>query len=271
MNLNESQIERYSRQLILPHVGGKGQEKILHARVLVVGTGGLGAPCALYLAAAGVGTLGLVDSDKVELNNLQRQIIHSTLAVGTPKAESGKKRISELNPDVNVVAHNLKATSENILDLIKPYDIVVDGTDNFPTRFLINDACVMVNKPLVHAGIFRFDGQIMTIMAKSGPCYRCLFPEPPPPGAVPSCQEGGILGAVAGVLGVLQANEVLKFILGIGELLVGKLLIFDALTSSFRTVKVPKDKDCAVCSDHPTISKLIDYEEQACQIKKEKE
>lgn len=270
MNLNESQIERYSRQLILPHVGGKGQEKILHARVLIVGTGGLGAPCALYLAAAGVGTLGLVDSDKVELNNLQRQIIHSTPAVGTPKAESGKKRISELNPDVNVVVHNLKATSENILDLIRPYDIVVDGTDNFPTRFLINDACVMTNKPLVHAGIFRFDGQIMTIMPKSGPCYRCLFSEPPPPGAVPSCQEGGILGAVAGVLGVLQANEVLKFILGIGELLVGKLLIFDALTSSFRTVKVPKDKDCAVCSDHPTISKLIDYEE-FCSLRKPKQ
>ena len=267
MNLSEEQIERYSRQIILPHVGGKGQEKILGAKVLVVGTGGLGAPCAFYLAAAGVGTIGLVDSDKVELNNLQRQIIHTTADLGMLKAESGRKRISGLNPGVKVITHNLRLTSENILGIIKDYDIVVDGTDNFPTRFLINDACVMNEKPLVHAGIFRFDGQIMTIMPKTGPCYRCLFPEPPPPGAVPSCQEGGILGAVAGVLGVMQANEVLKFILGIGELLVGRLLIFDALTSNFRTVKVPKDKDCSVCSEHPTITKLIDYEE-FCSLRK---
>lgn len=266
MNLNEQQIERYSRQIILPHVGGKGQDKILRAKILVAGIGGLGAPCAFYLAAAGCGTIGLVDSDKVELNNLQRQIIHTTKDVGVPKAESGKKRISELNPEVKVMAYNLRLTSENILDLMKDYDIIVDGADNFPTRYLINDACVISAKPFVHAGIFRFDGQIMTIVPKVGPCYRCLFPEPPPPGTVPSCQEGGILGAVAGVLGVLQANEVLKLILGIGELLAGKLLIFDALTSSFRTVKVPKDKDCAICSDHPIITKLIDYEE-FCQIK----
>lgn len=261
MNLNEQQIERYSRQIILPHVGGKGQEKILSAKVLVVGTGGLGAPCAFYLSAAGIGTIGLVDSDKVELNNLQRQIIHTTEDVGILKAESGKKRISALNPDVKVITHNLRLCSENILDLIKDYDIIVDGTDNFPTRYLINDACVMSKKPFVHAGIFRFDGQIMTIMPKVGPCYRCLFAEPPPPGAVPSCQEGGILGAVAGILGVLQANEALKFVLGIGELIVGKLLIFDALTSGFRMVKVPKDKNCAVCSKHPAITELIDYEE----------
>lgn len=270
MSLNDSQIERYSRQIILPQVGGKGQSKILNAKVLIIGTGGLGAPSALYLAAAGVGRIGLVDSDKVEVNNLQRQIIHSTPSVGMLKAESGKSRLAELNPDVKVDAYNLRINSENILDLIKDYDIIVDGTDNFPTRFLVNDACVMSGKPLVHAGIFRFDGQIMTILPKAGPCYRCLFPEPPPPGAVPSCQEGGILGAVAGILGVLQANEVLKFILGIGELLTGKLLIFDALTSTFRTVKVPKDNDCAVCSDHPTITKLIDYEQQACQIRRDK-
>lgn len=271
MGLSEQQIERYSRQIILPNVGGKGQDKILKARVLVVGTGGLGSPCAFYLGAAGVGTIGLVDSDKAELSNLQRQILHTTSDVGVPKAESGKKRLTALNPDVNVIAHNLRITSENILGLIKDYDIVVDGTDNFPTRFLVNDACVMGSRPLIHAGIFRYDGQIMTILPKKGPCYRCLFPEPPPPGAVPSCQEGGILGAVAGVLGVLQANEALKLILGIGDLLVGKLLVFDALTSSFRTVKVPRDKDCAVCSDHPTITKLVDYEQQACQMKKDKE
>lgn len=267
MPLNEQQIERYSRQIILPHVGGKGQNKILNAKVLMIGTGGLGSPCAFYLGAAGIGTIGLVDCDNVELNNLQRQVLHTTDDIGVHKADSGAKRISALNPDVNVVVHKLRVNSENILGLIKDYDIVVDGTDNFPTRFLVNDACVMSNKPLVHAGIFRFDGQIMTILPKSGPCYRCLFPEPPPPGAVPSCQEGGILGAVAGVLGLLQANEVLKFVLGIGELLVGKLLIFDALTSSFRTVRVPKDSNCAVCSEHPTITTLIDYEQQACQIK----
>lgn len=269
MNLNEDQIERYSRQIILPHIGGKGQDKILNAKVLVVGTGGLGAPSALYLAAAGIGTIGLVDCDSVELNNLQRQIIHTTNDVGIPKTESGKKRIAALNPDVNVITHNLRLTSKNIIDVIKDYEIVIDGTDNFPTRFLINDACVMNKKFLVHAGIFRFDGQIMTIAPKEGPCYRCLFPEPPPPGAVPSCQEGGILGAVAGVLGVLQANEALKLVLGIGDALIGKLLIFDALSSGFRTVKVPKDKDCSVCSDHPTITELIDYE-QFCSIKKNK-
>ena len=269
MNLNEQQIDRYSRQIILPHVGGKGQDKILNAKVLVVGTGGLGAPSALYLAAAGIGTIGLVDCDKVELNNLQRQIIHTTPDIGMLKTDSGKKRIAALNPDVNVITHNLRLTSKNILEVIKDYDIVIDGTDNFPTRFLINDACVMSKKSLIHAGIFRFDGQIMTIAPKEGPCYRCLFPEPPPPGAVPSCQEGGILGAVAGILGVLQANKALKLVLGIGEPLIGKLLIFDALSSSFRTVKVPRDKDCFVCSDHPTITELIDYE-QFCSIDKNK-
>lgn len=260
-NFTNGQIERYSRQIILPNVGGKGQEKILNAKVLVIGTGGLGAPCSFYLAAAGVGRIGLVDSDNVELNNLQRQIVHTTEDVGIPKVESGKKRLKALNPDIEVITHSLRLDSTNILGIIKDYDIIVDGSDNFPTRYLVNDACVLSKKPLVHAGIFRYDGQIMTILPGRGPCYRCLFPEPPPPGAVPSCQEGGILGAVAGLMGVLQANEVLKFILNSGELLSGRLLIFNALDSTFRTVKVPKDKDCLVCSDHPKITKLIDYQE----------
>jgi adenylyltransferase/sulfurtransferase len=261
MGLTNEQIERYSRQIILPNVGGKGQDKIMKAKVLIIGAGGLGAPCSFYLAAAGVGKIGLVDSDKVELNNLQRQIVHTTADIGIPKAESGKRRLSALNPEVEIATYPLRLDSANILDIIKDYDIVVDGSDNFPTRYLVNDACVISRKPLVHAGIFRYDGQIMTILPGTGPCYRCLFSEPPPPGAVPSCQEGGILGAVAGVLGVLQANEVLKFILSSGGLLAGRLLIFNALESSFRTVKVPKDKDCSVCSEHPKLTKLIDYQE----------
>ena len=266
MNFTNEQIERYSRQIILPNVGGKGQEKLLKAKVLIIGTGGLGAPCSFYLAAAGVGRIGLVDSDKVELNNLQRQIVHTTDDIGIPKTESGKKRLIALNPEVKVITHPLRLDSTNILGIIKDYDIIVDGSDNFPTRYLVNDACVLSKKPFVHAGIFRYDGQIMTILPKEGPCYRCLFSEPPPPGAVPSCQEAGILGAVAGILGVLQASEALKLILDIGEPLVGKLLIFNALDSSFRTVKVPKDKDCPVCSEHPKITKLIDYQE-FCQLR----
>lgn len=264
--LREDQIERYSRQIILPNIGGKGQEKLLNARVLIIGAGGLGSPASLYLAAAGIGTLGIVDSDAVETNNLQRQILHSTNTVGKPKADSAKERISELNPDVKVININKRLTSGNILDVIKDYDIIIDGTDNFPTRFLVNDACILAKKPLSHGGIFRFDGQAMTIIPGKGPCYRCLFPEPPPPGSMPSCQEAGILGAVAGVIGVIQANEVLKLILGIGEPLVGRLLVFNALESSFRIVKVPKNKDCAICGEKPTIKKLIDYEE-FCQLK----
>ncbi|MDP3804566.1 MAG: HesA/MoeB/ThiF family protein, partial [Candidatus Omnitrophota bacterium] len=201
MSLREDQIERYSRQIILPHIGGKGQEKLLNAKVLVVGAGGLGSPASLYLAAAGIGKIGIVDSDEVELNNLQRQILHSTKDVGRPKAESAKERMSGLNTDIEVAAKKIRLTSENILDVIKPYDIIVDGSDNFPTRYLVNDACVLSKKPLSHGGIFRFDGQAMTIIPGKGPCYRCLFPEPPPPGAMPSCQEAGILGAVAGVIG----------------------------------------------------------------------
>lgn len=260
MNLREDQIERYSRQIILPDVGGKGQERLLKSRVLIVGAGGLGSPCALYLASAGVGKLGIVDSDKVELNNLQRQILHSTDKVDVPKVVSARERLRLLNSDVDVVTYNIRLTSENIMDIIKDYDIVVDGSDNFPTRYLVNDACVISGKPLSHGGIFRFDGQAITIIPKSSACYRCLFPEPPPPGLVPSCQEAGILGVVAGVIGNIQANEVLKYILGIGELLTGKLLVFNALDSNFRQVKVPRDPKCPVCSDNPSITKLIDYE-----------
>lgn len=267
MKLTDKQIERYSRQIILPDVGGKGQEKLLNAKVLIIGTGGLGSPAALYLASAGVGKIGLVDSDVVELSNLQRQIVHSTEAVGKPKVESAKERLNAINPDVEIVPYNLRITSDNIMDIIKSYDIVIDGSDNFPTRFLVNDACVISKKPLSHGGMFRFDGQAITILPGESACYRCLFPEPPPPGLVPTCQEAGILGAVAGVIGTIQANEALKYILGIGNLLAGRLLIFNALDSSFRQVNVPKDSDCPVCGKNPTVTKLIDYE-QFCQIKK---
>ncbi|MCM8824334.1 MAG: molybdopterin-synthase adenylyltransferase MoeB [Candidatus Omnitrophica bacterium] len=265
--LRDDQIERYSRQIILPNVGGKGQERLLAAKVLIIGAGGLGSPAALYLASAGIGTLGIIDSDKVELNNLQRQIIHSIKDVGRPKVESAQDRINAINEDVKVITYNLRLTSENILDVIKDYDIIVDGSDNFPTRYLVNDACVLLNKPLSHGAIFRFDGQVMTILPHQSACYRCLFPEPPPPGLVPSCQEAGILGAVAGIIGVIQANEVLKYILGIGTLLAGKLLVFNALDCSFRQVKVPKNPNCPICGQEPTIKKLIDYE-QFCQIRR---
>ncbi len=266
MSLREEQIERYSRQILLPDVGGKGQEKILDAKVLVIGAGGLGSPAALYLACAGVGRIGIVDFDKVELNNLQRQILHSTEDVGTLKVESARRRLTGINRDIEVVPHNIRVTSENILDIIKDYDIVLDGSDNFPTRYLVNDACVISSKPLSHGGIFRFDGQAITILPGESACYRCLFSEPPPPGLVPSCQEAGILGAVAGVIGTIQANEALKYILGLGSLLTGKILVFNALESSFRQVKVPKDPDCPVCGDNPTVTELIDYEE-FCSIK----
>lgn len=267
MNLREDQIERYSRQIILPNVGGKGQEKLLNAKVLIIGAGGLGSPCALYLASAGIGIIGIVDSDAVELNNLQRQILHSTKDVGRPKVESAKERLNAVNSDVKIIPYKLRLNSENILGIIKDYDIIVDGSDNFPTRYLVNDACVLSQKPLSHGGIFRFDGQAITILPHKSACYRCLFPESPPPGLVPSCQEAGILGAVAGVIGTIQANEALKYILETGELLTGKLLIFNALDSSFRQVKVLRDPKCPVCGENPTLTKLIDYEE-FCQIKR---
>jgi adenylyltransferase/sulfurtransferase len=265
MRLTEEQIERYSRQIILPDIGGKGQEKLLNAKVLIIGAGGLGSPCALYLASAGIGKLGIVDSDKVELNNLQRQILHSAKDVGRPKAESAVDRINSINKDVDAIPYNIRLSSANILEVIKDYDIVVDGSDNFPTRYLVNDACILSKKPLSHGGIFRFDGQAIMILPGKSACYRCLFPEPPPPGLVPSCQEAGILGAVAGIIGTIQANEVLKYILGIGNLLIGKLLVFSALDSSFRHVKVPRDPKCPVCSENPTMTELIDYE-QFCKL-----
>lgn len=270
MKLNDDQIERYSRQIILPSVGGKGQEKLLSAKVLIVGAGGLGSPAALYLASAGIGKIGIVDSDKVELNNLQRQILHSTKDVGRAKVESAKARLNATNPEIEIIPYEVRLTSENILDIIKEYDIIIDGSDNFPTRYLVNDASVLSAKPLSHGGIFRFDGQAMTILPGVSACYRCLFPEPPPAGLMPSCQEAGIMGAVAGIIGTIQANEVLKYVLGIGDLLSGKLLVFSALDSSFRRVKVPKDPKCPVCGDHPTITELIDYEE-FCSLRQKKE
>ncbi len=257
---NNDQIRRYSRHILLPEVGGAGQRKLLEGKVLLIGSGGLGSPCAFYLAAAGVGILGLVDDDVVDLSNLQRQILHFTADVGRPKVESAREKLEALNPDIRVITHKDRMTSETIMDVIKHYDVIVDGSDNFPTRYLVNDACVLAGKPLSHGGIFRFDGQLMTILPKQGPCYRCLFPEPPPPGLVPSCQEAGILGVVAGTIGVAQATEVLKLLLGIGAPLVGRLLIYDALEMRFRTVKVPRNLECAVCGDHPTITELIDYE-----------
>jgi adenylyltransferase/sulfurtransferase len=266
MELTEQQIERYSRQIILPEVGGVGQKKLLNSKVLIIGCGGLGAPNAYYLAAAGVGRIGLVDSDKVELNNLQRQIIHFLKDVGKHKTESAKEKLVAINPDVEITTYPLRVTSENILDIIKDYDIIIDGSDNFPTRYLVNDACVILKKPLSHAGILRFDGQITTILPMVGPCYRCIFPDPPPPGLVPSCQEAGILGVVAGVLGLLQATEVLKYLLGKGDLLVGKLLIFNALEMSFRKLSIQRAQDCPVCGENPTITKLIDYE-QFCNMR----
>lgn len=260
MRFTDDQIERYSRNIILPDIGGRGQERLLASKVLVIGAGGLGSPCALYLAAAGVGTLGIVDSDRVDLSNLQRQILHRTSDVGTPKADSARAKLRALNPDVRVVAYRERLTSQNIRQRLVEYDLVVDGSDNFPTKYLANDAAVLMNKPLIHTGIFRFEGQLLTIVPRRGPCYRCLFPEPPPPGLVPSCQEAGILGSVAGVMGAIQATEALKLLLGIGQSYVGRLLIFNALNGAFRTVAVPRMPDCPLCGDHPTITELVDYE-----------
>lgn len=257
---------RYSRHIILPEVGGKGQEKISNAKVLMVGAGGLGCPVGYYLAAAGVGTIAIVDNDEVELSNLQRQIAHSVNTLGVNKAESAKKTFEALNTDINVIAIKERINSTNILDLMKDYDIVVDGTDNFPTRYLINDACVILKKPLVSGAILRFEGQVTTILPGEGHCYRCLFEEPPPPGLVPSCQEAGVLGVLPGVIGALQATEVLKLIIGKGKPLMNQLLIYDALGVNFRKVKVPKNKNCPVCGENPTITDLTDLPEEYCSI-----
>jgi len=261
IEFTDEQIERYSRHIILPEVGGSGQQKMLKAKVLLLGAGGLGSPAAYYLAAAGIGNLGIVDFDQVDLSNLQRQIIHSTERIGMLKTESAKKTIQALNPDVNVTLYNEKMDSSNIMSLIKDYDYVVDGSDNFPTRYLVNDACVMKNKTLIHGSIYRFEGQVTVFKPGDGPCYRCLYPEPPPPGMVPNCQEGGVLGVLAGVIGNLQVVEVLKLILGIGKPLVGKLLIYDALNTEFRNLRLRRDANCPICGEKPTIKELVDYEE----------
>ena len=262
MQLNNEEIRRYSRHLILPEVGMAGQKKIRSTSVLCIGAGGLGSPIAMYLAAAGIGKLGIVDFDTVDYSNLQRQILHTDADVGRSKAESAKETIAGINPNVEVVLHNTRINSENALDLIRPYDIVVDGTDNFPTRYLTNDACVLLKKPNVYGSIFRFEGQASVFAPElGGPCYRCLYPEPPPPGMVPSCAEGGVLGVLPGIIGCIQATEILKLALGTGATLVGRLLLFDALDMKFRELKLRRDPECPVCGENPTIKELIDYEQ----------
>ena len=263
--LTNDEIKRYSRHLIMPEVGMEGQRKLKAAKVLCVGAGGLGSPVAMYLAAAGVGTLGIVDFDVVDFSNLHRQILHGTPDVGRTKLASAKDRLTSINPEISIVTHDLAISSENALALFGPYDIIVDGTDNFPTRYLVNDACVLLGKPNVYGSIFRFEGQVSVFATKDGPCYRCLYPEPPPPGLVPSCAEGGVLGVLPGVIGTLQAMEAIKLILGAGEPLAGRFLIFDALKMRFRELKLRKDPDCPVCGTHPTVTALIDYE-QFCGI-----
>ena len=263
--LTADDLARYSRHLILPEVGVEGQRKLKVARVLCVGTGGLGSPLALYLAAAGVGTLGLVDFDVVDASNLQRQIIHSTADIGRKKLDSAEEKLKALNPSLNVRKHDTLLSSANALDILKDYDVVADGTDNFPTRYLVNDACVLLSKPNAYGSIFRFEGQASVFATKDGPCYCCLYPEPPPPGLVPSCAEGGVLGILPGLVGVIQATETIKLILGIGEPLIGRLLLVDALNMRFRQLKLRKNPECPVCGAHPTVTSLIDYQ-QFCGI-----
>jgi len=258
--LSHEEILRYSRHLLIPEVGLEGQKKLKAASVLVIGTGGLGSPVALYLAAAGVGRIGLVDYDVVDFSNLQRQVIHGTSGIGALKVESARARMLDLNPDIQVDVYNEPFTSANALRIAAGYDVLIDGTDNFPTRYLTNDVCVLLGKPNVYGSIFRFDGQLSVFYAKEGPCYRCLFPEPPPPGLVPSCAEGGVLGVLPGTIGTLQATEALKLILGIGEPLIGKLMLYNALDMSFEFVKLRKNPSCKVCSPEPEITELIDYE-----------
>jgi len=255
------EVRRYSRHLIIPDVGKTGQRRLKNARVLCVGAGGLGSPALLYLAAAGVGTLGIIDFDVVDESNLQRQIIHGQSDVGRPKAVSAMESVREVNPLVNVVLHEERLDSDNAMQIFEPYDLIVDGTDNFATRYLVNDACVLLGKPYVWGSIYRFDGQASVFWAEHGPCYRCLYPEPPPPGMVPSCAEGGVLGVLCGSIGSIQVNEAIKLITGIGESLVGRLMIYDALDMTYRSVTVRKDPECPVCGKNPTITELIDYEE----------
>ncbi|MDR0613088.1 MAG: molybdopterin-synthase adenylyltransferase MoeB [Dysgonamonadaceae bacterium] len=266
MNFTEEQIVRYSRHILLQDVGVEGQEKINAGKVLIVGAGGLGAPIAFYLAAAGVGTVGIIDGDVVDLSNLQRQIIHFTADVNKPKVISAKEKINQLNPDVNVITYRELFTSENAFDIIKDYGFIVDGTDNFPVKFLINDACVMAGKPFSHGGILRFEGQTLTYVPGSA-CYRCLFNSPPPPNAVPTCSQAGVLGAIAGMLGTIQAAEALKYFTGVGELLTNRLLTFNAKSMDFRKITARRASSCPVCGEHPSITRLIDYEQAACDLK----
>jgi len=260
VHLSHEEILRYSRHLIMPEVTMEGQKRLKAARVLLIGAGGLGSPLGLYLAAAGVGHIGIVDFDVVDLTNLQRQIIHSTNDVGRPKLHSAKERLLGLNPHIEVETYETRLSSENALEILKDYDVIVDGTDNFPTRYLVNDACVLLGKPNVYGSVFRFEGQASVFYAKRGPCYRCLYPEPPPPGLVPSCAEGGVLGVLPGIVGGIQANETIKLIIGQGDPLIGRLLLFDALQMRFRELTVRRDPHCPICGEQPTIRELIDYE-----------
>jgi adenylyltransferase/sulfurtransferase len=266
--LSQDEIKRYSRHLIMPEVGMDGQRRLKAGSVLCIGAGGLGSPAAMYLAAAGVGRIGIVDFDVVDFSNLQRQLLHGTPDVGRSKLQSAKDRLQALNPHVHVDTYETSLSSENALKLFEPYDVILDGTDNFPTRYLVNDACVLTGKPNAYGSIFRFEGQASVFGVKEGPCYRCLYPEPPPPGLVPSCAEGGVLGVLPGIIGVIQATESIKLILGIGEPLIGRFLIYDALKMRFRELKLRKDLDCPVCGTHPTVTKLIDYQ-QFCGIRPE--
>ena len=256
----EEQIRRYSRQIILPDVGGKGQRKLLESRVLLIGAGGLGSPAGLYLAAAGVGTLGFVDFDVVDISNLHRQILHTTEDLGRSKTQSAAETVQAINPDVEVIQHPVKLTAENVMEIFADYDVIVDGSDNFPAKYLANDACVLLGKPLVLGAVFQFEGQATVFVPGKGPCYRCLCPTPPPPGTVPSCQEAGVFGAVPGVIGTIQAVETIKLLLGVGTSLLGRFLVFDALAMDFMDVKIERNPDCPLCGDHPTVTGLMDYE-----------
>ncbi len=259
-DLTREELTRYARHVILPDVGIDGQRRLKGARVLCVGAGGLGSPAAMYLAAAGVGTLGIVDDDEVDASNLQRQILHDSAALGRPKVESARDRLKAINPNVSVEMHHVRLTSANALDILDRYDVVLDGADNFPTRYLVNDACVLLGKPNAFGAIFRFEGQASVFATKNGPCYRCIYPEPPPPGLVPSCAEAGVFGVLPGIVGTIQATETIKLVLGVGETLAGRLLVYDAMRMAFRELKVPKDPDCPVCGSTPTVRELIDYE-----------
>ncbi len=258
---SDESIRRYGRQIILPEIGGKGQRRLLESKVLLVGAGGLGTPNALYLAAAGIGTIGIIDDDVVEISNLHRQVIHGTKDLGIPKVESARETMSDINPDVNIVIYKERITSENAMEIIREYDLVVDGCDSFATRYLVNDACVLLGKPDVYGSVFRFEGQVSLFVPGEGPCYRCIFPEPPPAGMVPSCQEAGVLGLLPGVVGLIQATEAVKRLLGIGTTLKNRLLLYDALAMDFRYVNTRRDVGCPVCGDNPEITELIDYEE----------